>query len=61
MNEIQQARKVMKEAFASDPDFRRTYQDNIAMLLYDRHGITGYTARNAAADDIIALVFGENE
>ncbi len=61
MNSIEQARRTIRDAFASDPDFRMTYQANIAMLLHDHHGITEYGARNAAASDIIALVFGEND
>ncbi len=54
---IREAREIIRKAFEEDPDFRRGYQDNIAMLLHDRHGITEYDARNAAADDILKLVF----
>ena len=55
---IQEAREIIRQAFEDDPDFRRGYQDNIAMLLHDRHGITEYDARNKAANDIIKLIFG---
>ena len=55
--EIEKARATFRDTFRKDPDFRRVYQDNIAMLLHDRHGITGHAERNAAADDIISLVF----
>jgi len=54
---IKEAREVIKKAFEEDPGFRRVYQDNIAMLLHDRHGITGHEKRNKAADDIIKLIF----
>ena len=59
MTEIEQARKTMRDAFVKDPGFRMGYQANIAMLLHDRHGITEINARNAAADEIIDLVFRE--
>ena len=54
---IQEARETIRQAFEDDPNFRLGYQANIAMLLHDRHGITDYDARNAAADDIIKLIF----
>ena len=57
--EIEKARATFRDAFREDPDFRRVYRDNIAMLLHDRHGITGFVERTAAADDIISLVFEE--
>ena len=57
---IQEARETIRKSFENDPDFRRGYQDNIAMLLHDRHGITEYDARNAAADDILKLIFESN-
>lgn len=57
MNKIQKARKVFKDAFKKDPDFKQGYRSNIAMLLHDRHGITDYDKRNKAAEDILELVF----
>lgn len=57
--EIEKARATFRAAFRMDPGFRRVYQDNIAMLLHDRHGIIGQYERNTAADDIIRLVFEE--
>lgn len=57
---IAEAREFIRQSFEDDPDFRRGYQDNIAMLLHDRHGITEIDARNAAADDILKLVFGSD-
>ena len=33
--QIRAARRVMREAFEADPDFKRTYIDNIAMFLHD--------------------------
>lgn len=58
---VQKARAVMKDAFKGDPHFRQAYVDNVAMLLHDSHGITEYDARNAAANDIIALIFERGE
>jgi len=54
---IKEARKVFKDAFDKDPDFRYGYQSNIAMLLHDQYGITDHKIRNAAASDIIKLIF----
>ena len=57
MNEIEKARETMRDAFEKDPDFKMGYVANIAMLLHDRHGITNYDKRNAAAEDILELIF----
>jgi hypothetical protein len=54
---VKEARKTIAKAFAEDPDFRRSYVDNVAMLLHDRHNIVEYEARNKAADDVIRLIF----
>ncbi len=54
---VKQARKTMNDAFKKDPQFRQGYVDNVAMLLYDRHGIKDYKKRNKAADEIIRLIF----
>ncbi len=54
---IQQARQEIADAFKDDPDFRRSYVDNVAMLLHDHYGITDYETRNKAGDDIIRLIF----
>lgn len=47
----------MAKVFKGDPDFRRGYVDNVAMLLHDRYGIRDYKTRNQAADDILRLIF----
>lgn len=57
MDEIKKARKTMRTAFDEDPDFKMSYIANIAMLLHDHHGITNYEKRNAAAEDILKLIF----
>jgi hypothetical protein len=70
---IQLARWIMKRTFAKDPDFRYTYQANIAMLIYDDQikwkqeynpeyyspplDLTTHEGRNEMADRIIKLVF----
>ena len=51
------ARKIFKEEFEKSEGFRMGYQANIAMLLHDRYGITDYKTRNAAANDIMAVIF----
>ena len=54
---IRNAREQMCKAFKTDEDFRRSYVDNIAMLLHDRYGIIDYEKRNKAANDIMELIF----
>ena len=65
MNKIEEARKVMREAFKEDEHFMYGYVANIAMLLHDRYGngnyITNHEKRNQAAKDILDLVFGKEE
>jgi len=57
MSSVKKARKIMREAFDADPDFKLGYIANIAMLLHDHYGITDYDKRNAAAEDILKLIF----
>ncbi len=57
VQKIRAAREAFREAFDADPDYRRGYQANVAMLLHDRYGITGKVARNTAANDILNLIF----
>ncbi len=54
---IKDARETFATAFERDPDFRRAYVDNIAMLLHDHYGITDHEIRNRAGDDILKLIF----
>ncbi len=60
--EIKHARKVMREVFKADPNFKRTYIDNVAMYLYDHasnidmnHKLT----RDSVAEGLIDLIFSE--
>ena len=55
------ARKIFKKAFEEDEGFRIGYQANIAVLLYDRYGITDLEERNRAANDIIDVIFDAKE
>ena len=60
INEIKEARKIMRDAFDKDQEpggFKHGYISNIAMLLYDRYGITDYEIRNKAAEDILNKIF----
>ena len=54
---IKLARNIFKKEFERDEDFKRSYQANIAMLLHDRYGITGFKERNDAANDIMKVIF----
>lgn len=56
VEEIKKARKIFKDAFAEDEDFRYGYQANIAMYIYD-HSKLNRDDCNAIADGIIALIF----
>lgn len=57
MNKFARARKTMSKALKNDEGLLWGYQSNIAMLLHDRYGITDYQTRNAAASDLIELIF----
>ena len=54
---VKDARECIAAAFAADSDFRNAYVANIAMLLYDKYGITDTDTRNQAGDDIVRLCF----
>lgn len=58
---IRLARRIFKDHFEKNKDFRYGYQSNIAMLLYDRYGITDYGSRNQAANDIMKVIFDAEE
>lgn len=59
---IKVARKTIWNAFKKDPDFKRSYIDNVAMMIYDRVLETGNLqpkeVRDKLAEDIIDRVFG---
>jgi len=59
--EIIQAREIFKKAFEEDDNFRNVYVANIAMLLHDKYGLINYKDRNAAANDIMAVIFDAKE
>ena len=54
---FKKARSIMAKHLLEDGGLYIAYQANVAMLLHDRHGITGEKERNAAADDILHLIF----
>lgn len=56
-DKIPKARKIFRDAFNKDSDFKMSYRANIAMLLHDHHGITNYDKRNRVAEDILNLIF----
>ena len=58
-NEIQKARETISKAFQDDPDFKRGYIDNVAMLLYDRDYLKDpdIPNRNVVAEAILDLIF----
>jgi len=51
------ARQAMARAFKADPDFRRTYVDNVACILMDRLEIRDKDIRDPVADEIIQMLF----
>ena len=70
---IVKARRIMRKAFEADPDFRRVYEANIAMLIYDdqvarrektrRAVITTLGTKegcNNIADRILTLIFSKD-
>lgn len=57
---IAAARKVMREAFKKDPDWKRTYIDNISMrIFYNQMGIDDKELRDKLSEQILDLVFEE--
>lgn len=57
---VKKARKAMREAFEKDPDFKRTYVDNVAMYLYDNTfglDMSVKKLRDRSAEGIIDLIF----
>lgn len=57
MTRFAEARKVMAKILKEDTDLRLGYEANVAMLLHDHYGITGFEQRNQAAKEILNLVF----
>ena len=60
--EIKKAREVMRKAFEEDPDFKRTYIDNVAMYLYDNAfgmDMSHQPTRDPIAEGIVDLIFSE--
>jgi len=58
--EIIKSKEIMRKSFENDPDFRRAYQDNIAMYIWDRkrEGIRFNKKQcNEVADGLIKLLF----
>lgn len=60
-NKIKKARKVMREAFEKDSDFKMTYIANIEMMLYAECGHEGHSNRvtNGVAEKILDRIFSE--
>ena len=57
MNNVQKARKMMKQELEKDEELRFAYQSNIAMLLHDKYGVPDFDKRNETANDILKLIF----
>lgn len=59
MSKIRNARRVIRDAFAEDPDFRHSYQANIAVAIYEQLDFKpAYIGEcNEVADKIIKLIF----
>lgn len=56
-----QARQRMSQALRDDKGLLQAYHANVAMLVHDRHGVTGKTERDQLARDVLALIFGLTE
>ena len=57
---ITRARKIMRDAFKKDPDWKRTYIANISMrVFYDQMGIEDTELRDKLSEQILDLVFEE--
>ena len=55
------ARTIIRDTFKTNPDFKRTYIDNVAMYLYNCAHDTDMTekpTRDHIAEGIIDLIFG---
>ena len=60
--EIKKAREVMRKAFEEDPDFKRTYIDNVAVYLFDNAfgmDMSHKPTRDPIAEGLIDLIFSE--
>ena len=53
-NDVEKARRVMREAFANDPDFFHTYVANVAMVLVDNEPLGGYEFKKQDGREDIA-------
>lgn len=57
---IAQARRIMRESFKRDPDFKQTYIANISMrVFHDQMGITESSLRDKMSESILDLIFEE--
>lgn len=59
---IKKSRKIMRKIFKKDPDFKRTYIDNVSMNLYDLSEETNFSdkeSRDKVAEGIIDLIFSK--
>lgn len=56
VNEIQLARKTMREAFEKDAEFKHSYICNVAVIIYHHFG-TKHDAKEAIAEKILDRIF----
>lgn len=54
---FQRARQDFKQALQTDEGLYIGYHANVAMLLFDRYGVRNPAKRDAAATDILKLIF----
>ena len=61
MRRIARARRIMRNIFKKDPDFKRVYIANVAMCLYDNVGkiFLDQKVRNEVALKIVDLIFSK--
>jgi hypothetical protein len=54
---IEVARDLYRKAFENDPGLRMVYMSRVAVLLYDRLGVTDQEQRTKVADEILQVLF----
>ena len=63
-NKIKDARRIIRNAFMYDPDFKRAYRDNISMIMYDEFHDRKYKPklrkedRDAVSERLLDMLFG---
>jgi len=57
VSKIKEARATIRDTFKADAGLYQSYVANVAMLLHDRYGIMDPVTYDAAARDVLQLIF----